>query len=77
MDDRIIIFSCGIRFRDILICYIIFFVFYESISSFLCEFIFPQGGVDGEEDPRVAAFRELKEETGVTSAEILVEVGNL
>ncbi|XP_064945734.1 nudix hydrolase 26, chloroplastic-like isoform X2 [Musa acuminata AAA Group] len=34
----------------------------------------PQGGVDGEEDPRVAAFRELKEETGVTSAEILVEV---
>ncbi|CAL9131434.1 unnamed protein product [Musa acuminata var. zebrina] len=34
----------------------------------------PQGGVDGDEDPRVAAFRELKEETGVTTAEILVEV---
>ncbi|XP_042425424.1 nudix hydrolase 26, chloroplastic-like isoform X1 [Zingiber officinale] len=34
----------------------------------------PQGGIDGEEDARIAAFRELKEETGVTSAEILAEV---
>ncbi|WOL04520.1 nudix hydrolase 26, chloroplastic-like isoform X1 [Canna indica] len=34
----------------------------------------PQGGVDAEEDPRTAAFRELKEETGVTSADILAEV---
>ncbi|KAG6481455.1 hypothetical protein ZIOFF_058059 [Zingiber officinale] len=33
-----------------------------------------QGGIDGEEDARIAAFRELKEETGVTSAEILAEV---
>lgn len=36
-----------------------------------------QGGIDGEEDARIAAFRELKEETGVTSAEILAEVTNL
>jgi len=33
-----------------------------------------QGGIDGEEDPRAAAFRELREETGVTSAEYLGEV---
>ncbi|KAK9122886.1 hypothetical protein Sjap_012488 [Stephania japonica] len=34
----------------------------------------PQGGIDDNEDPRTAAIRELKEETGVTSAEILSEV---
>ncbi|KAF7852133.1 hypothetical protein BT93_L0526 [Corymbia citriodora subsp. variegata] len=34
----------------------------------------PQGGIDGGEDPRHAAMRELREETGVSSAEILAEV---
>ncbi|KAJ3677923.1 hypothetical protein LUZ60_001726 [Juncus effusus] len=34
----------------------------------------PQGGVDEGEDIKLAALRELKEETGVTSAEILSEV---
>lgn len=33
-----------------------------------------QGGIDEGEDPRAAAFRELREETGVTSAEYLGEV---
>ncbi|KAI3750794.1 hypothetical protein L2E82_21620 [Cichorium intybus] len=33
----------------------------------------PQGGVDEGEDPKAAAIRELREETGVTSAEILME----
>ncbi|KAI3783651.1 hypothetical protein L1987_42737 [Smallanthus sonchifolius] len=33
----------------------------------------PQGGVDKGEDPKAAAVRELREETGVTSAEILME----
>ncbi|CAN0920559.1 Nudix hydrolase 26, chloroplastic [Linum grandiflorum] len=33
----------------------------------------PQGGIDESEDPKVAALRELKEETGVSSAEILAE----
>ncbi|KAM7486411.1 hypothetical protein LguiA_002420 [Lonicera macranthoides] len=33
----------------------------------------PQGGIDETEDPRDAAIRELREETGVTSAEILAE----
>nr|AAF76368.1 diadenosine 5',5'''-P1,P4-tetraphosphate hydrolase, putative [Arabidopsis thaliana] len=33
----------------------------------------PQGGIDEGEDPRVAVMRELKEETGVHSAEILAE----
>jgi putative (di)nucleoside polyphosphate hydrolase len=31
----------------------------------------PQGGIDKGEDPREAAFRELAEETGVTSAEFV------
>ncbi|XP_010246930.1 PREDICTED: nudix hydrolase 26, chloroplastic [Nelumbo nucifera] len=34
----------------------------------------PQGGVDEGEDPRNAAIRELREETGVTSAEVVAEV---
>ncbi len=33
----------------------------------------PQGGIDDGEDPRAAAFRELQEETGVTSAHFLEE----
>lgn len=33
----------------------------------------PQGGIDRGEDPRAAAFRELQEETGATSAEIVAE----
>ncbi|XP_006653903.1 nudix hydrolase 26, chloroplastic-like [Oryza brachyantha] len=34
----------------------------------------PQGGIDAGEEPRAAAVRELREETGVTSAEIVAEV---
>ncbi|KAK6933574.1 NUDIX hydrolase domain [Dillenia turbinata] len=34
----------------------------------------PQGGVDEDEDPKNAAIRELREETGVTSVEVLAEV---
>jgi putative (di)nucleoside polyphosphate hydrolase len=33
----------------------------------------PQGGIDEGEEPRAAAIRELKEETGVDRAEILAE----
>jgi putative (di)nucleoside polyphosphate hydrolase len=33
----------------------------------------PQGGIDKAERPRDAAFRELKEETGVTSVDMLAE----
>ena len=33
----------------------------------------PQGGIDAGEDPETAAFRELREETGVVSADILAE----
>ena len=35
----------------------------------------PQGGIDADEDPRKAAFRELWEETGVVSAGYLGETG--
>ncbi|KMZ70669.1 Nudix hydrolase 26, chloroplastic [Zostera marina] len=34
----------------------------------------PQGGVDKGEDPQNAAIRELREETGVVSAELLAQV---
>ncbi|KAJ1404773.1 RNA pyrophosphohydrolase RppH [Sesbania bispinosa] len=34
----------------------------------------PQGGIDEGEDPRNAAIRELREETGVNSAEVITEV---
>jgi putative (di)nucleoside polyphosphate hydrolase len=33
----------------------------------------PQGGIDAGEDVQAAAFRELQEETGVTSADYLTE----
>ncbi len=36
-----------------------------------------QGGVDEGEDPQGAAFRELREETGVVSAEVLGEVWSI
>lgn len=36
----------------------------------------PQGGIDPGEEPRVAAIRELREETGVRSAEIVAEAPN-
>jgi len=37
------------------------------------EWQMPQGGIDADEDPRRAAFRELWEETGVVHAEYLAE----
>jgi putative (di)nucleoside polyphosphate hydrolase len=33
----------------------------------------PQGGIDGDEDPSVAIFRELEEEIGTARAEIIAE----
>lgn len=36
----------------------------------------PQGGIDDGENPAVAALRELHEETGMTSVEILGEAGD-
>ena len=36
----------------------------------------PQGGIDGDEDPREAALRELHEETGIRSVAPLGEVEN-
>ena len=37
---------------------------------------FPQGGIDSGEDPLAAARRELAEETGVTSIELLAETAD-
>lgn len=36
----------------------------------------PQGGIDPDEDPRRAALRELAEETGIRTAEIIAEHPN-
>lgn len=33
----------------------------------------PQGGIDGQEDPREAVLRELREETGITSVSVIAE----
>ncbi|WP_428374850.1 RNA pyrophosphohydrolase [Lichenicoccus sp.] len=33
----------------------------------------PQGGIDGDEDPRAAVLRELREEVGTDRAEIIAE----
>jgi putative (di)nucleoside polyphosphate hydrolase len=35
----------------------------------------PQGGIDAGEEPRAAALRELAEETGITAARIVGEMG--
>ena len=37
------------------------------------EWQMPQGGIDDGEDPRAAAFRELREETNVSSASLIAE----
>ncbi|KAK4763204.1 hypothetical protein SAY86_008972 [Trapa natans] len=36
----------------------------------------PQGSIEDDEEPKVAAIRKLREETGVVSAEIIAEVPN-
>ena len=35
---------------------------------------FPQGGIDEAEDPKTAALRELQEETGITTVEVVDEM---
>lgn len=44
----------------------------EFFENDACRWQMPQGGVDNGEDIAAAAFRELKEETGVSSARLLI-----
>ncbi|HEC90598.1 MAG TPA: RNA pyrophosphohydrolase [Alphaproteobacteria bacterium] len=37
----------------------------------------PQGGIDADEDPKEAVFRELEEEIGTAKAEIIAEIPDL
>ena len=43
----------------------------EDKSAFIWQM--PQGGIDKDEEPRAAALRELEEETGVHSVEVVAE----
>ncbi|XP_068312082.1 nudix hydrolase 26, chloroplastic [Pyrus communis] len=48
-------------------------IFAASRLDIPCAWQMPQGSIDEAEDPRSAAIREIREETGVKSAEILAE----
>lgn len=37
---------------------------------------FPQGGIDEDEDTKIAAYRELYEEVGINDAELVYEIPN-
>ncbi|CAD6258983.1 unnamed protein product [Miscanthus lutarioriparius] len=62
------------RLRWVLYC--IVGIFSASRLDIPSAWQMPQGGIDAGEEPRAAAFRELREETGVTSAEIVAEAPN-
>ena len=44
-------------------------LFCQRVENYSKNWQFPQGGIDKEETPLQAAYRELKEETSVTSVE--------
>ncbi|KAL6193407.1 hypothetical protein ACLB2K_034491 [Fragaria x ananassa] len=53
-----------------------FWVFVGSRLNVTGAWQMPQGGIEDGEEPKSAAIRELQEETGVVSAEIIAKVSN-
>ena len=48
----------------------------KSGDNFVDAWQMPQGGIDKGEDPKIAVFRELREETGIDAAEIITETSD-